>query len=189
MPQETNLNVAPYFDEFDKNDKYFKVLFKPGYPVQARELTGIQSILQDQIEKFGSHAFKEGSSVTGGGVKYSNAYNSILVQADNEGYNIKDYLFNLQGKTVVGSQSGIKAVIQGYLPRIAEDGTYTLFINFRNSGVDNSDQFISGESLLLDGEPFTSRTGISFQVGEPVAQLYTGRCNYVGSAAILSAGI
>ena len=189
MPQETNLNVAPYFDDFDKNDKYFKVLFKPGYPVQARELTGIQSILQDQIEKFGSHAFKEGSSVTGGGVKYSNAYNSILVQADNEGYNIKDYLFNLQGKTVVGSQSGIKAVIQGYLPRIAEDGTYTLFINFRNSGVDNSDQFISGESLLLDGEPFTSRTGISFQVGEPVAQLYTGRCNYVGSAAVLSAGI
>ena len=51
MPQETNLNVAPYFDDFDKNDKYFKVLFKPGYPVQARELTGIQSILQDQIDK------------------------------------------------------------------------------------------------------------------------------------------
>ena len=189
MPQETNLNVAPYFDDFDKNDKYFKVLFKPGYPVQARELTGIQSILQDQIEKFGSHAFKEGSSVTGGGVKYTNGYNSILVQADNEGYNVREYLFNLNGKTVVGSQSGIKAVVQGYLPNIAEDGTYTLFINFKNSGVDNSDQFISGESLLLDGNPFTSRTGISFQVGEPVAQLYTGRCNYVGSAAVLTAGI
>ena len=189
MPQETNLNVAPYFDDFDKSDKYFKVLFKPGYPVQARELTGIQSILQDQIEKFGSHAFKEGSSVTGGGVKYTNAYNSILVQADNEGYNVRDYLFELNGKVLVGSQSGIKAKILGYLPNIAEDGTYTLFINFRNSGVDNSDQFISGESLLLDGEPFTSRQGITFQVGEPVAQLYTGQCNFVGCAAVLSAGI
>ena len=95
MPQETNLNVAPYFDDFDKSDKYYKVLFKPGYPVQARELTGIQSILQDQIEKFGSHAFKEGSSVTGGGVKFNNGYNSILIQSNNEGYDVGTYLDNL----------------------------------------------------------------------------------------------
>ena len=26
MPQETNLNVAPYFDDFDRGDKYYKVL-------------------------------------------------------------------------------------------------------------------------------------------------------------------
>jgi hypothetical protein len=50
MPQETNLNVSPYFDDFDPKNEYYKVLFKPGYPVQARELTTIQSILQNQIE-------------------------------------------------------------------------------------------------------------------------------------------
>ena len=77
MPQETNLNVAPYFDDFNADDQYYKILFKPGFPVQARELTGVQSILQNQIEKFGSHVFKEGSSVTGGGIKFSNAYDSI----------------------------------------------------------------------------------------------------------------
>ena len=58
MPQETNLNTAPYFDDFDPQNNYYKVLFKPGYPVQARELTTLQSILQDQIEKFGNHVFK-----------------------------------------------------------------------------------------------------------------------------------
>ena len=189
MPQETNLNVAPYFDDFDKSDKYYKVLFKPGYPVQARELTGIQSILQDQIEKFGSHAFKEGSSVTGGGVKFNNGYTSITIQSSNEGYNVKDYLYNLNGKTVIGSQSGIKALIQAYIPNLADDGTYTIFISSRNSGLDNNDKFISGESLLLDGKPFTSRTGLTFQVGEPVAQLSNGRCNFTGCAAVLSAGI
>ena len=57
MPQETNLNVAPYFDDFNAKDNYCKILFKPGTPVQARELTGIQSLLQDQIEKFGNHSF------------------------------------------------------------------------------------------------------------------------------------
>ncbi len=60
MAQQTNLNVSPYFDDFDPNDNYHKVLFKPGYPVQARELTGLQSILQNQIEKFGQNFFKEG---------------------------------------------------------------------------------------------------------------------------------
>ena len=52
MPQQTNLNVAPYFDDFDAANDYHKVLFKPGFPVQARELTSLQSILQNQIEKF-----------------------------------------------------------------------------------------------------------------------------------------
>ena len=52
MPQETNLNVSPYFDDFDKNKNFSRVLFKPGSPVQARELTTLQSILQNQIEKF-----------------------------------------------------------------------------------------------------------------------------------------
>ena len=46
MAQTTNLNVSPYFDDYSEYQNYHKVLFKPGYPVQARELTGLQSILQ-----------------------------------------------------------------------------------------------------------------------------------------------
>ena len=42
MPQNTNLNVSPYFDDFNENKNYHKVLFKPGFPVQARELTTLQ---------------------------------------------------------------------------------------------------------------------------------------------------
>ncbi len=57
MPQQTNLNVAPYFDDFDSTNDYQKVLFKPGYPVQARELSTLQSILQNQVEKFGQLLF------------------------------------------------------------------------------------------------------------------------------------
>ena len=51
MPQNTNLNVSPYFDDFDDKKSYQRVLFKPGTPIQARELTTLQSILQNQIEK------------------------------------------------------------------------------------------------------------------------------------------
>mgnify|MGYP003137196101 FL=1 len=71
MSQETNLNVAPYFDDFNANNDYYKVLFKPAYPVQARELNNLQSILQNQIEKFGQHFFKEGSKVIPGNTYYN----------------------------------------------------------------------------------------------------------------------
>ena len=58
MTQKTNLNISPYYDDFDENNNFYRVLFKPGFPVQSRELTTLQSILQNQIKNFGSHIFK-----------------------------------------------------------------------------------------------------------------------------------
>ena len=66
MTQKTDLNISPYYDDFDPAKNYHKVLFKPGFPVQARELTTLQSILQNQIKDFGDHMFKEGSIVIPG---------------------------------------------------------------------------------------------------------------------------
>ena len=80
MPQETNLNVSPYFDDFDKNKNFYRVLFKPGSPVQARELSTLQSILQNQIEQFGTHFFKEGSKVIPGNLTYDNNFTCVQVE-------------------------------------------------------------------------------------------------------------
>lgn len=63
MPQITNLNVAPYYDDFNEDDQFHRVLFRPGYAIQARELTTLQSILQSQIERHGKHMFVEGTVV------------------------------------------------------------------------------------------------------------------------------
>ena len=63
MAQLTDLNVSPYYDDFNKNDNFQKVLFRPGFAVQARELTTLQSILADQIESQGKFIFKEGAEV------------------------------------------------------------------------------------------------------------------------------
>ena len=66
MTIDTNFNVNPYYDDLDEDKKFLRMLFKPGFAVQARELTQAQSILQKQIERFGNHVFKNGSVVTGG---------------------------------------------------------------------------------------------------------------------------
>ena len=58
-----NLTTNPYYDDFDSTKNFYRILFKPGTPVQARELTQLQSIIQDQIKKFANHVFVDGSRI------------------------------------------------------------------------------------------------------------------------------
>ena len=60
-----DLNASPYYDDFSSNKDYHRILFKPGVAVQARELTQIQSILQNQIDKGFGFTLQEGAIVTG----------------------------------------------------------------------------------------------------------------------------
>ena len=115
MPQQTNLNISPYYDDFDRSDNYHRVLFKPGFPVQARELTSLQSIMQNQIEQFGSHMFKEGSVVVPGGVTYDGNYFAVRLDATHLGTDIEVYIKDLVGKRIKGETSGITAKIINYI--------------------------------------------------------------------------
>ena len=67
------MSRTPYYDDYDPQNKYLKVLFKPGVPLQARELSYAQSILQNQIQRFGSHIFEQGSLVLGGDTAIASA--------------------------------------------------------------------------------------------------------------------
>ncbi len=115
MPQETNLNVAPYFDDFDPRSNYYKVLFKPAYPIQARELNNLQSILQDQIEKMGTNIFKEGTVVIPGSQNYNNLFHAIQIQPEFLGVPVEVYLDQLLGKKITGRTSGITAEVVTYI--------------------------------------------------------------------------
>lgn len=64
VPDSTR--ITPYYNQWDENDNYMTILFRPGYAVQATELTQIQSILQNQIERFGNHIFQNGTKILGG---------------------------------------------------------------------------------------------------------------------------
>ena len=91
MPQNTNLNISPYFDDFDKDNNFYRVLFRPGYPIQARELTTMQSILQNQLESIGQHFFKEGAMVIPGQVGYDLQVQAIILQQSFLGVDIETY--------------------------------------------------------------------------------------------------
>jgi len=98
MAQKTNLNVNPYFDDFDPNKNFYKVLFSPGKPIQSRELNTIQSVLQNQIESFGSHIFKEGSMVVPGSITYDPEYFAVKLNPLSFGVDISLYMRSMLAK-------------------------------------------------------------------------------------------
>ena len=65
MGINTDLNVDPYYDDFSEAKQFNRILFKPAKAVQARELTQLQTILQKQVERFGSNVYKEGTIISG----------------------------------------------------------------------------------------------------------------------------
>ena len=74
-----NYNVNPYYDDYDETKQFYRILFRPGRAVQARELTQIQTSLQKQIERFGQSIYKEGSIVVPGGLNMQNQFLQFLL--------------------------------------------------------------------------------------------------------------
>ncbi len=150
MPQQTNLNVSPYFDDFDPDNDFHRVLFKPGYPVQARELTGLQSMLQNQIEKFGKHFFKEGAKVIPGNTGYTQLYNCVQLNNTFQGVPVTAYADQLIGTKITGQTSGVTATVATVLyPQDSERNNLTLYVNYLSSNTQNNTTttFSDGEEL------------------------------------------
>jgi len=158
------------------------VLFKPNYPVQARELTTLQSILQHQIEKFGQHVFKEGSVVIPGQTGFDLQYNAVLVQSTVNGTNFETIRENLVGKVLRGVTSNVTAKIVGSISAAeSEKSTATLYVKYLSSGnvVNNTQltKFSNNESLVDESNN---------QVAITAAQNASA---FTGSVAYITAGV
>ena len=161
MPQKTNLNVAPYYEDFDSSKNFYKILFRPGYSIQGRELTQLQSILQNQVESFGKYAFKQGELVIPGEVGLNTKLDyvklsSVSEVAVNDGAgNIvyKKYdISQLVGQQLKGLTSGVIGTV--LTTNLATESTAdTVYVNYLNSGNSNTEPtFRQGETLeVIDG--------------------------------------
>ena len=189
MPQNTNLNVSPYFDDFDSSKNFNKVLFKPGSPVQARELTTLQSILQGQIEKFGKHMFKEGSMVIPGVFKYDGQYTSVKIESTFFGVPVELYYDKLVGLRIQGKTSGIVAQVVKVLSAASSETNHTtLYIKYEKSSDDYlSESFLDGETLTTLADFTYGTTTISN--GSDFAIAINSNATNVGSAFAITRGV
>jgi hypothetical protein len=113
----TKFPQAPYFDDFDETKNYVRILFRPGYAVQVRELNQLQTALQAQIQRHGSFNFTQGERVYGSEVIVDKTYMYVKVQSSTSltgtAYDLSDYLaqtngrYDLIGKKFVGTEDGL----------------------------------------------------------------------------------
>ena len=190
MAQKTNFNVSPYFEDFNSDKEYYKVLFSPGKPIQARELNNLQSQLQSQIESFGSHIFKDGSMVIPGGVTYESQFYAVKLNSRQFGVDINIYINNFIGKKIVGDTSKIEAIVD-YIAFPADSDEveyitlYVKYISANNTG--EFSQFTSGETLYATENVAYGNSTISAET--TFATIVSENGTAIGSAAHVSKGI
>ncbi len=157
MGLNTNFNQSPYFDDFDETKNYHRVLFKPGVALQAREVTQLQTILQNQIERFGSNILTEGTIVQGG---------NFVEESRLEYVKIRDIAKNPLGNEIatdINQYIGLKAIgasgVEGiiiysiYGLETQSPNLNTMYIKYTKGAQDsfgnNINRFSAGEELTL----------------------------------------
>lgn len=147
----TVLNASPYFDDYSEDSNFHKVLFRPSVAVQARELNQVQSIFQNQIEKFGNHVFKDGSVIKGCSISYlpSIDYVSINDQfVTNTSLSSTNTAF--VNAILVGNTTGTVAqVISAREGFKASDTPARFFIRYTKPGSNNESTFSENEYLNI----------------------------------------
>jgi len=131
-----------------------RILFRPGRPVQGRELNQIQSTLQNQIEQFANNIFKNGSIV-------SNARSSLVAKAyarlmentadTNVVVDIEQFA---EGTQLKGDVSGITATLVKSVnaDSVAGDPP-TIYIVYTGTAIDGkTSSFIPGETVSVYDE-------------------------------------
>jgi len=164
MPSPTDFNLSPYYDDFTESKKFHRVLFRPAFAVQARELTQAQTQLQNQIEKGSDHLFEKGAMVIPGEIGYDLNYYSIKLTSIASSNTLAQFTTDT---VLTGGSSGVRAVVVNTDPLSGSDPD-TLYVKDLDSGTDNT------RTSFTDGETITGINSDTVSLSAVVATTHTG---------------
>ena len=171
-----DFSVAPYNDDYNENNGFHRILFRPGLAVQARELTQLQTILQNQIKRHGEHTFENGAMVIPGQAGYDLNYNYVKIESTYNSQPVSLYLNMILGKTLIGQTSGLRAIVVNNSLSTESDPT-TIYVKYIDSGTDGE------EKAFTDGEILTTED-LAYSV-----QVRSTDATGTGSAAAIERGV
>lgn len=147
----TNLNVSPYFDDYNEINDFYRILFRPRVPVQAREITQVQTILQKQIQRFADHVFKDGSVVDGCHITYLSDLTYVAVSNFFELDPLRGVDTITADYVLVGETSGVRAI-----SLVSKKGFEALFpstnrfyVKYVRTGTNGEKYFLSNEYIRV----------------------------------------
>ena len=95
-----NMNIRPYYDDFDDSKNFYRILFRPSFSLQARELTQSQTLFYDQLEKVSS--LSDGDKISSGEIVYDNG--TILLSSGV--YYVNGMAVNVSAKKLENVENG-----------------------------------------------------------------------------------
>lgn len=152
-----DFNVAPYYDDYDEDKKFLRVLFRPGYSLQARELTQAQTILQKQVQRIGDYVFQNKSRVIPGACTFSGAFSIKLEPTEvDTGVNLDTFIRAVDGITVVGETTGVRATIVLCEPSTSVGDPPLMYIKYISQGFNEETEFSQNEILSFEVVPIVT---------------------------------
>lgn len=174
-----SFNTEPYWDDYDKHKHFYRILFRPGYSVQTRELTQMQRMIQEQVSRMGSHMFKEGTMVIPGELSLDNNFHYVKLQPTYANISVSTFIDDLVGVVIRGGTTGITAQVLAVEAATTTDPD-TIYVKYLDKGTDGA------TSVFADNETISpvdvGLTGIDVQ---SIASSATG----LGSAALVAEGV
>jgi hypothetical protein len=143
-----NFNTEPYYDDFDETKKFYRILYRPAYAVQARELTQMQTILQNQISRFGDHVFKEGAMVIPGQAAIDTQIGYVKLESAYASINADTIVEEFVGLTIQNA-TGLQAEVIHYAKSSGADPA-TLFVRYKNSGTSTTEKTFAAGDVISD---------------------------------------
>jgi hypothetical protein len=149
MALNTNFNVFPYYDDYSDDKNFHKVLFRPAVPVQARELTQLQTILQNQVQRFGDNIYEAGTIIKGCGLSFDYNYNYVKIrdlQGDGYSVNVSDY-----ANCYVTDSSNLKGEIVNQVQGLETQAPdlCTLYVKYSTTGDAGKKTFAVNDVLTI----------------------------------------
>ena len=150
-----------YFDDHSITDNYHQILFNSGRALQARELTQLQTLVYEEMGRFGKNIFKEGAAISGGGSNVNGAYQYVKIASTNSGglfsaipvgTIFKDPLTNISAQVLEVIEAN------GGTPAFEFD---TLYVRYIDSGAGT----VSSETITFsDGVTIYDQTGTGYEL-------------------------
>ena len=165
-----------YKDDFVDSDNYHRILFNSGRALQARELTQMQTIIQEEVARFGRNVFKDGAAVNPGGPTINNSFEFVKLNTTTN---------QLPATSLIGIEfTGATSSVKGRVVRVetaSGSDPATLYVQYTDtdtSGLSGTSvvRFTAGENITGGG------VTLSVQTTNTVANPATGQGTIISNA-------
>ena len=166
-----NTPQAPYFDDFDIEKNFLKILFKPKLSVQTRELEQMQSMFQNQVETLASQIFQNGSVVSGGKFTFKEKVDYVKLYSS---YNSQTFNYEIyKDRYVYGTTTKIMArVFSGW--NETDNEVASLYLDYLNSGENQEQTFQPSEVIQLISHVYLTKITGDINIGDHLQGIESG---------------